>query len=93
MKEKKENFVMMYIEVERIDHAHDRYEYEQYALPTLTDPDDIPFLAKLCDDFDAFVKEGQESDYTEDQLDEYLESCEWFWYEIEEDEYFCGGRE
>lgn len=79
---------MRYIEVERFDATNNRYEYQQYVLDDNIPEDKISFLDELVWEFEEFIHEMNDPDYTEEEEDEYRDNCSWCWYELEENEYF-----
>ena len=78
---------MVYIGVEHVDHYNNRRKKFIALVPyELTDEKDIPFDGGLYQEFDDFVEDGLNPDWTEEQKEEYYELCEWFWWFLDDDE-------
>ena len=81
---------MRYIMVERIDKTYGRQAYDEYAFPDGTTNDEIETDKELCDAFDDFVNAIPTSVIIADGNDVgcYLENCEWWFYDLEEKEFW-----
>ena len=79
---------MRYIEVERIDETYNRVEYEQYCFPDSMTDDDIACDDLLIEDFEEFMNDIDTSNMTDKEIDEYIDNCGWYFYEIDEEEYY-----
>ena len=79
---------MVYIGVEFIDEVNDRRREFWAKLPYgNTDADnEIPFDAGLYHEFDEWVDDGEDPDWTEEARDEYHDGCNWFWWYLDDEE-------
>jgi hypothetical protein len=81
---------MRYILVERCSNILDTYEQEAYCFPDSMTDEDIACDELLVEDFEDFVNSVPVSFLKEQDIDidDYIESCIWHFYEMDEDEYF-----
>jgi hypothetical protein len=78
---------MRIIAVERIDKTYGRTEYDTYGFPDGTTDDEIATDELLCDAFEEFVNVIPTSVCRADghTVDEYLDACELWFYDITEE--------
>ena len=79
---------MRYFEVERVDETFDRVEYEQYQFGDDITIDDLIDDALLIEDFEDFIAGVDTSNMTDEEVDEYIDNCNWYICELDEEEYF-----
>ena len=81
---------MRYIMVERYSEILGNYEIEAYCFPDTMTNDDIACDELLIEDFEDFVNSVPVSFLKEKNIDvdEYIESCYWEFFEMSEDKYF-----
>ena len=86
---------MRYIEVERVDETYNRVEYEQYCFPDSMTNDDIACGDLLIEDFEEFVNDISVDTIKADgnNVDDYIENCGWWFYEIDPEAYENGFKE
>lgn len=78
---------MIYVGVEFVDHYNDRRREFIALVPyEETDSDSIAYDGGLTQEFDDWVEDGVGPDWVEEEKEEYYESCEWFWWFLDEDE-------
>lgn len=75
---------MRIIAVERIDKTYGRNTYDTYEFPDNTTNDEIATNEELLNAFEEFVNVIPTSVCRADghTVDEYLDACEWWFYDI-----------
>ena len=75
---------MRIIAVERIDKTYGRSTYDTYEFPDNTTNDEIATNEELLNAFEEFVNVIPTSVCRADEhtVDEYLDACEWCFYDI-----------
>ena len=79
---------MVYIGVELRDNLRNR-TYEFWALVPYDETnsdDEIPFDQMLCDEFDEWVEDGVDPEWTDEQKESYYENCDWVWWYLDDEE-------
>ena len=79
---------MVYIGVEFRDKFRGRTR-EFWALVPYEQTDaeeEIPFDAMLCDEFDEWVEDGVDPEWTDEQKEGYYENCDWLWWYLDDEE-------
>ena len=78
---------MIYIGVEFVDHMQYRNKEFWAIVPyEETDMDQIACDGGLLQEFDDWVEDGVNPDWSEEEEQEYYESCEWFWWPLDDEE-------
>lgn len=47
---------------------------------------EIPFDPMLCDEFEDWVEDGVDPEWTEEQKEDYYEKCDWLWWYLDDEE-------
>ena len=81
---------MKYVEVEFSDATNARLVYGQYEFSDEISWDDIPFIDRICVDFENFIDKGVNPEWSEEEKNAYYDSCEWFWWPIDAEDYYEG---
>lgn len=79
---------MVYIGVEFRDNFRSRTR-EFWALVPYDETNsdnEIPFDAMLCDEFDQWVEDGVDPEWTDEQKEGYYENCDWAWWYLDDEE-------
>ena len=78
---------MVYIGVEFRDNLKGRTRELWAVVPyDKTNADDeISFDPMLCDDFDEWVEDGIDPEWTEEQKENYYERCDWVWWYLDDE--------
>ena len=50
------------------------------------DMDPIAYDGGLCQEFDDWVEDGVDPEWTKEQKEEYYEQCEWWWWPLDDEE-------
>ena len=79
---------MVYIGVEFKDKLRGRTR-EFWALVPYDETDvdnEIAFDPMICDEFEDWVEDGVDPEWTEEQKEDYYENCNWFWWYLDDEE-------
>ena len=79
---------MVYVGVEFRDNLRGRTREFWAMLPyeQTYEEEEIPFDAMLCDEFDEWVEDGVDPEWSEEQKESYYERCDWVWWYLDDDE-------
>lgn len=78
---------MVYIGVEFVDHMQYRSKEFWAIVPyEETDMDPIGYDGGLTQTFNEWVEDGINPDWSDEEKQEYYESCEWFWWPLDDEE-------
>ena len=79
---------MVYVGVEFRDnlrgHTHEFWALVPYE--QTNSEEDIPFDEMLCEEFEAWVEDRVDPEWTEEQKENYYEQCDWVWWYLDDDE-------
>lgn len=79
---------MIYIGVEFRDNFRGR-THELWAIVPYDETnsdDEIPFDQMLCDEFEQWVEDGVDPEWSEERRARYYEECDWVWWYLDDEE-------
>ena len=79
---------MVYIGVEFRDSFRGRTREFWAMLPyeQTYEEEVIAFDTILCEEFDQWVEDGVDSEWTDEQKEGYYENCDWLWWYLDDEE-------
>lgn len=79
---------MVYIGVEFRDKLKGRTRKLWAVVPydTTNADEEIPFDPMLCDEFEDWVEDGVDPEWTEEQKEDHYENCDWLWWYLDDEE-------
>ena len=79
---------MIYVGVEFRDNLRGRTREFWAMIPyeQTNSEEGIPFDAVLCEEFEEWVEDNVDLEWTEEQKERYYEECDWVWWYLDDDE-------
>jgi hypothetical protein len=79
---------MVYVGVEFRDNLRGRTREFWTMMPyeQTNSEEEIPFDAMLCEEFEEWVEDNIDPEWTEEQKEAYYEKCDWVWWYLDDEE-------